>query len=253
MLAAVTTVSEATLKDELATLVRSEILYQKGSPPRSTYMFKHALLEARCTMRWRRRNDSSSTGRSPKRWNRSFPETAEALPELLAHHFTEAGMAEKAVGYWLKAGLRSRARSANVEAIGHLQKGLELLDTLEESPRARRPRAAVPEPAGHGVHRRARLRCAGSRSDLCPRARLASGLETPPAAVRDHVGNMGVAVVRGDLRLCMELADEALALAERVNEPGMLMEALFPAGCDAVFRGDFAAAHASQRAALPIR
>ena len=56
-----------------------------------------------------------------------FPQTAETRPELLAHHFTEAGLAEKAAGYWLKAGARSRDRSANVEAIGHLTKGLALV------------------------------------------------------------------------------------------------------------------------------
>ena len=57
----------------------------------------------------------------------------EAAPELLAHHFAEAGLTENAIAYWLKAGQRSRERSAFCEAIGHLTKGLALLDTLEAS------------------------------------------------------------------------------------------------------------------------
>src|SRR5207302_7126070 len=63
-----------------------------------------------------------------------FPQTVQTQPELLAHHFTEAGLTEKAIGYWLKAGLRSRERSAEVEAIAHLMKGLELVEALDESP-----------------------------------------------------------------------------------------------------------------------
>jgi predicted ATPase len=63
-----------------------------------------------------------------------FPQTALTQPELLAHHFTEAGLTEMAIGYWLKAGSRSRERLANVEAIGHLTKGLDLLAMLDLSP-----------------------------------------------------------------------------------------------------------------------
>ena len=134
VLAAVTTVSEATLKVELATLVRSEILYQKGSPPRSTYMFKHALLEGAL-------HDALATEKR-QQFHRQianalesrFPETAQTLPELLAHHFTEAGMLEEGVSYWLKAGLRCLERSANVEAIGHLTKGLTFVRALPQSP-----------------------------------------------------------------------------------------------------------------------
>ena len=68
-------------------------------------------------MRWLRRNDSSSTARSRKRLNRDSRRPPRRCPELLAHHFTEAGMVEKGVSYWLKAGLRCLERSANVEAI----------------------------------------------------------------------------------------------------------------------------------------
>ncbi len=134
VLAAVTTVSEATLQDELATLVRSEILYQKGSPPGSTYMFNHALLEGALHDALAAEKRQQFHRQIAEALESRFPETAQALPELLAHHFTEAGSVEKAAVYWLKAGLRSQARSANVEAIGHLKKGLELLGTLPESP-----------------------------------------------------------------------------------------------------------------------
>jgi predicted ATPase len=63
-----------------------------------------------------------------------FPEICETQPELLAHHATEAGLHEQAIGYWQKAGYRAIERSANLEAIGHLTTGLEVLKTLPDTP-----------------------------------------------------------------------------------------------------------------------
>jgi hypothetical protein len=63
-----------------------------------------------------------------------FPETAETQPELLAHHYTEAGLAAQAIPYWLQAGQRAIQRSAHAEAIAHLSKGLEVLKTLPDTP-----------------------------------------------------------------------------------------------------------------------
>ena len=73
-------------------------------------------------------------GRIAEALEARFPQTTATQPELVAHHFTEAGLAEAAIGYWLKAGLRSRERSAENEAIGHLTRGLALLGALDESP-----------------------------------------------------------------------------------------------------------------------
>ena len=63
-----------------------------------------------------------------------FPETVETQPELVAHHYTEAGLIAQAIPYWQRAGQRAIQRSANVEAISHLTKGLELLKTLPDTP-----------------------------------------------------------------------------------------------------------------------
>jgi predicted ATPase len=63
-----------------------------------------------------------------------FPETAESQPELLAHHYTEAGLGEQAIGYWQRAGQRANERSAHAEAIVHLSRGLAVLQSLPETP-----------------------------------------------------------------------------------------------------------------------
>src|SRR5262249_49330044 len=132
LLAAVAAVDEPTLQAELAKLVQAEIVYPKGRPPRCAYLFKHALLEDALYHALIKSKRQQFHRRIAEVLEVRFPQTAETQPELLAHHFTGAGLPEKAVGYWLQAGLRSRERSANVEAIGHLTKGLELLGTLEE-------------------------------------------------------------------------------------------------------------------------
>ena len=82
----------------------------------------------------------------PRRWQRG-PETVETQPELLAHHSTEAGLAAQAVEYWQRAGERSNARSAYGEAVAHFTRGLEVLQTLPDTPeRARQELALADSP-----------------------------------------------------------------------------------------------------------
>ncbi|HEY2586809.1 MAG TPA: SpoIIE family protein phosphatase [Tepidisphaeraceae bacterium] len=250
VLAAIATVSEATLKDELATLVRSEILFQTGNPPRATYMFKHDLLEGALRDTLAAEKQQRFHRQIAETLESRFPETAQALPELLAHHFTEAGMVERGIDYWLKAGLLSRARFANVEAIGHLRKGLELIGALEGSPERDVRELAFLNPlgtvfiaaAGYGAPEVGPI--FARAGELCRR------IGEPTALFAMMWGKWVWQLVRGELRLCMELAGEALAMAERANEPGMLMEALFPPAVTLTFRGDFAAAHEHSARAL---
>src|SRR5262245_43691861 len=133
VLAAVTSMDEPTLQAELAKLVQAEILYPKGRVPRCTYIFKHALLEDALYNSLVKGKRQQFHRRIAEVLEAKFPQTTETRPELLARHFTEAGLPDKATGYWLKAGLLSRERFANVEAIGHLTKGLAVLATLAES------------------------------------------------------------------------------------------------------------------------
>jgi tetratricopeptide (TPR) repeat protein len=242
VLAAVTTVSEATLKVELATLVRSEILYQKGSPPRSTYMFKHALLEGAL-------HDALATEKR-QQFHRQiadalesrFPETAQTLPELLAHHFTEAGMVEEGGSYWLKAGLRCLERSANVEAIGHLTKGLALVRALPESPERDAQELQFLNPLGT-TYIAARGYASPEVGPVFSRAReLADRIGQPAQRFVVMRGNFAWHVVRGDFKLCVDLAAEAIQFVGTLNDPGMMMEALFLQGLTKFYRGDFAGA-----------
>jgi class 3 adenylate cyclase/predicted ATPase len=250
LLAAVAALDEPTLQAELAKLVQGEILYQKGRPPRCSYVFKHALLQDAAYNVLVKGKRQQFHRRIADVLEARFPEIVQTHSELLAHHCTEAGLTDKAVGYWLRAGLRSQQRSANVEAIGHLTRGLTLLATLPESPGRDAQelqflnalRSAYQAHRGYG---------ASEIEPILRRAReLSERIGQPSQLFVVLWGTWAWHINRGNLRLSMEVAREAMELAERVNDPGILMEALYLSGTTMLNRGDFAGARDASGKAL---
>ena len=114
--------------------MEAELLYQRGRPPQATYLFKHALVQDAAYQSLLKSTRQQYHQRIAQVLEAQFPETVETQPELLAHHYTEAGLTEQAMPYWQRAGQQACERSANLEAISHLTTGLELLTTLPETP-----------------------------------------------------------------------------------------------------------------------
>ena len=112
------------LQDGLRRLVDAELLYQRGRPPRSKYIFKHALVQDAAYQSLLRRTRQHYHLQVAELLEASFPETVENTPELVAHHFTEAGNNARAVDYWQKAGERALATYGHEEALEHFQRGL---------------------------------------------------------------------------------------------------------------------------------
>src|SRR5205823_285263 len=125
---------EVTVRRELQQLVEAELLYQQGLPPQATYVFKHALIQEAAYESLLKRTRQQYHQCIAQVLESQFPETAETQPELLAYHCTEAGLEAQAVPYWQRAGQRAMERSAQVEAISHLTRGLEALATLPDIP-----------------------------------------------------------------------------------------------------------------------
>src|SRR5262249_38113781 len=117
LLQAVSQLNERTLHEDIHRLVEAEIVYQRGLPPRSTYFFKHHFIQDAAYESLLKSTRQHYHQRIAQVLEEQFPETAEAQPELLAHHYTEAGLIEQAVSYWHKAGQSAVQRSAHVEAI----------------------------------------------------------------------------------------------------------------------------------------
>ena len=133
LLREVSPMDETVLLRGLAQLVDAELIYRKGRPPEALYVFKHALIQDIAYNSLLRRTRQKYHQTIAETLELSFPETVDVQPELVAHHYTEAGRAEKAISFWRRAGEQAAQRSANVEAISHLSKGLDLLATLPES------------------------------------------------------------------------------------------------------------------------
>jgi class 3 adenylate cyclase len=130
MLQMVSPQDEDTLQARLAQLVEAELLFQRGRPPRARYIFKHALIQDAAYASLLRSTRQQVHQQIAQVLEERFPETTTTQPELLAHHYTEAGLQEEAVGYWQRSGQNAIERWANVEAIAYLGKGLEVLKTL---------------------------------------------------------------------------------------------------------------------------
>jgi predicted ATPase len=118
----------------LGRLVAAELLFQRGVPPQAHYVFKHALIRDSAYESLLKSTRQHYHQRIAQVLEERFPETVASQPELLAHHYTEAGLSEQAIGYWQRAGQQANDRSAYLEAISHCTHGIALLPTLPETP-----------------------------------------------------------------------------------------------------------------------
>jgi predicted ATPase len=125
---------EGIVHQGLHQLVTAEFLYQRGVPPQATYTFKHALIQDVAYQSLLRSTRQQHHQRIAQVLEAQFPETVASQPELVAQHYTAAGCAEQAVVYWLRAGQQASERSAYLEAVSHVTTGIELLQSLPETP-----------------------------------------------------------------------------------------------------------------------
>jgi predicted ATPase len=138
VLAAVGGKPEAKLETELDSIIRAGLLFRQGVPPNATYLFKHALVQDAAYGLLLREPRRELHARIAETLESRFSEMAENKPEVLARHYAEAGQVEKAAAFWGKAGQRSLARSALVEAAEQLRRALDLIATLPGTPARRR-------------------------------------------------------------------------------------------------------------------
>jgi predicted ATPase len=138
LLRAVSRLPEDELQAALDRLVASGLVFQRGTLPNAVYRFKHALVQDAAHGSLLRGTRQQLHGRIAQALETHSPEIMENQPELFAQHYAEAGLVEKSVAYWGKAGHRSAARSAMVEAAAQLQKALNQLALLSDTLERRR-------------------------------------------------------------------------------------------------------------------
>jgi class 3 adenylate cyclase/tetratricopeptide (TPR) repeat protein/ABC-type transport system involved in cytochrome c biogenesis ATPase subunit len=118
--------NESALKQALAQLEQAELVFRRGEPPDAVYSFKHALVRDAAYESLLKSRRHQLHGQIARALAERFPDVVASQPEIVAHHFTQAGLVEPAIDYWLKAGNLALSRSANAEAVKHLRQGIEL-------------------------------------------------------------------------------------------------------------------------------
>ena len=135
---AVAKMEDEALQTALERLAEADILLVQGLPPESEYRFKHALIQDAAYENLLKSRRQALHRRTGEVLRDQFAATAAAEPELLAHHFTEAGLTEAAIEWWGTAGQRSLARSALLEGAEQLKRALDQIATLPVTPALRR-------------------------------------------------------------------------------------------------------------------
>ena len=222
LLAAVSPLEENALDDALTQLGQAGLIYRRGLPPDIVYEFKHALVCDAAYESLLRSKRQQLHARIADVLESQFPETLKTRPELLAHHCTAARLAEKAADYWHQAGQRASERSANVEAVSHLEKGLEIVGTLSERLKREEKELTLLITLG-AVLITTKGPGAAEVKDVYTRAlELCSYLPESPLHFAAFWGQWRIS---GSEREARELADKLLDLAQRQKDTDLLLQA----------------------------
>jgi TOMM system kinase/cyclase fusion protein len=239
LLQAISPLEEPTLQQGLAQLVDAELVYQRGLPPQCRYIFKHALIQEAAYQSLLKSTRQRYHQRIAQVLDAQFPETVETQPELLAHHFTEAGLAEHAVPYWQRAGQRASAGSAYVEAMSHFTKGLEVLQGLPDTPERAQRELDVQIALGQACIA-TKGQAASEVGQIYRQARdLCRQVEDVPQLCRVLWGLFSFHVVRAELQTARKLGEELLSLAQHLQDPVYLQGAHFALGSTLLYLGEF--------------
>lgn len=234
---AVAPFDERTLQNELGRLVEAELVTRQGDPPHATYAFRHALIQEAAYESLLKGKRQQLHQQVALVLDARFPEIVETQPELLAHHYTRAGRNKEAIGYWVKAGQRAVSRSANVEAVAYITRGLDVLESLpeheERTPKELQLRMALGVPLvitkGYSApqvaenYNRAR--------ELC--RQLKETREVFPMLV----GLWLFYHVKGELAAALELGEELLHTAKESDNPTFLAQAHMAVGDTLYYSG----------------
>jgi predicted ATPase len=249
LLAAVTRKPEVELKSALDRLVAAGLLFRQGVPQHATYLFKHALVQDAAYGTLLREPRRGLHARIAETLEGQFADIAENQPEVLARHYAEAALIEKAAGLSGKAGQRSLERSALVEAVEQLTRALAQIATLPASPALRREEIKLQVALASALMHTKRYAAPETRAAL-EQARLlierANALGEPPEDplllfsnlygfwVSNSVACNG-SVVRALAQQFLALAEEQGAVVPRMVGHRMM-------GCSLASTGDLAQA-----------
>jgi class 3 adenylate cyclase/predicted ATPase len=252
LLQAVSPWDEDALRRGLHQLVEAEFLYQQGLPPQATYRFKHALIQDAAYQSLLRSTRQQHHQRIAEVLEGRFPETVETQPELLAQHYTQAGLTEQAVRYWQRAAEHASDRSAPLEAISHCTTGIALLTTLPATP-ARTQHALTLHLALGAALQMAKGLAAPEVEHAYTQARaLCQQVGETPQLVPVLFGLWRSYLLRPQLHTARELGETLLRLAQPTDDPALAIIAHYALGSTWLWLGALPAARQHLEAGIAL-
>jgi class 3 adenylate cyclase/predicted ATPase len=243
---------EDELQAALARLVESELVFQRGTPPEAVYSFKHALVQDAAHGSLLRGARQQLHAQIAEALEADDPEVTDTQPELLARHYAEAGLAEKSVDCWVRAGRRSAARSTMAEAAAQFQKGLDQLALLPATPGRQLQELELRSELGASLMV-VKGYAARETADAFARAReLWEQLGSPSEFLHVPWGECRYLGFRGQLDAAQHLAEDLLRLSRQRNESGGLVLGHLSSGRNLLFAGKLAQSQSHLKEALAL-
>ena len=210
--------SEKEVTDALDLMVSSELVSRRGVPPDATYTFKHTLLQEAAYQSLLKRIRQDLHRQVAESLESQFPELTQTQPEVLAHHYTEAGLVEKSVPCWYMAGQQAIERSANLEAIAHLTKARELLAKQPASAERDAQELDYCLALGPALMAIKGLAAPEAEEVYLLAQKLCQSVDQTALSFQAAWGLWLVYQQRGQINLAQSATDEVLSLAERDGE-----------------------------------
>jgi class 3 adenylate cyclase/predicted ATPase len=240
MLRAVSPLDEDALQHELARLVDAELLYQRGVAPEASFVFKHALIQEAAYQSLLRSTRQQYHARIAHAMTERFADEAEARPEFVARHFTEAGLPEAAGQWWQRAGQQAFRRASYAEAIAHYTKGLSVLDALPPSEQRAQFELGFQVELGYALIPVRGWAAAATAQAFTRAGELCRQIGDTPKLFRALWGLGAFHFVRGDQRQARQVADQCLVVSRHGEDLDALIEARYLGGIVACVMGEFA-------------
>jgi predicted ATPase len=226
----------------MAQLVQAELLYQRGRPPRARYLFKHALIQDAAYGSLLKSTRQQVHQQIAQALEARFPALVETQPELVAQHYTAAGCAEQAAGYWQRAGERASDRSAHLEAISHCTTGIELLTTLPETPAHTQQALTLYITLGAALQVTKGNATPEVEQAYTQARALCQQVGETPQLVPVLFGLWRYYLARPQLHTAREIGDTLLRLAQRAHDPALSVIAHYALGVTWLWLGVLPAA-----------
>jgi tetratricopeptide (TPR) repeat protein len=252
LLAAAAPLAEPELQEALRRLVEAGLVFQRGAPPTAEYLFKHALVQDTAYSTLLRGPRQALHRRIAEALEQRFPDLVETRPEIVAHHYGEAAIADKAITYWHRAGKLSVAKSAMAEAAAQFQKGLDQLALLPETPERSKQELEFLNSLGAALYP---LKGPGAQEMGLAYARgleLWTRLGSPAEFLDVPYGRLRYLLFSGELASALGLAEDLLRLSYERDDTAGLVQGHFAIGRTLMFIGRFGLARSHLEKSLSL-